>query len=172
MWKQMMVLKLESTWSNKLYETTSSLPKSFNYWAGNDSEDRNLLKQVFSKSCRYFKNTFHFWTSTFGTEIVILWKNSHTPPNCCHCRKVSKGSCTHNTHMCREHSQYFPFLKLVFPYLQLWISISSHNSQFHNMEWFLFCFLSGDIWRLVWVLLSVSAGSICQLKTIQYLQYF
>ena len=122
----------------------------------------------FSQNPRSFKNTFHFWTSTFGTEIVILWKNSHTPPNCCHCRKVSKGSCTHNTHMCREHSQYFPFLKLVFPYLQLWISISSHNSQFHNMEWFLFCFLSGDIWRLVWVLLSVSAGSICQLKTIQY----
>ena len=50
MWKQMMVLKLESTWSNKLYETTTSLPKSFNYWAGNDSQDRNLLKQVFLKS--------------------------------------------------------------------------------------------------------------------------
>ena len=117
MWKQMMVLKLESTWSNKLYETTTSLPKSFNYWAGNDSPNWNFRSR-FSQNARSFKNTFHFWTSTFGTEIVILWKNSHTPPNCCHCRKVSKGSCTHhNTHMCREHSQYFPFLKYVFPFL-------------------------------------------------------
>ena len=113
MWKQMMVLKLESTWSNKLYETTSShsttglamTPRIGIYWSR------------FSQNPRSFKNTFHFWTLIFGTEIVILWKNSHTPPNCCHCRKVSKGSCTHNTHMCREHSQYFPFLKYVFPFL-------------------------------------------------------
>ena len=93
----------------------------------------------------------HFWKSTFGTKIVISPKSSHTSPNCCHCRSVSKGSCTHNTHMCSSH--------IIWKFTQLSVSIPESGS--------LDCFPCNWPlrWPLVWFLLSaVSSFGICQLK--------